>query len=144
MSYPTLKIPDVITTPKRTVEIPFNAVVPLRVGALNGRVTLVSSLIPYPFRVLRIKMVFDEVALNNLFYRWFISTNAQTSATSPPAGDDLTATESPTPYFIGNNLIITANINQDFPSDRHYLKMYCENANLYAVQANATVILQEL
>lgn len=144
MSYPTLKIPDVFTVSKRTVEIPFNVAVPARAGIVNGRATLVSSLIPYPFRVLRIKMVFDEFALNNLFYRWFISTNATTSATSPPAGDDLTATESPTPYYIGNNQILIANIYQDYSSARHYLKMYVENANLAIVQANATVIIQEL
>ena len=144
MSYPTLKIPDIYKEPKRTIEIPFNAVVPLRVGIVNGRVTLVSSLISYPFRVLRIKMVFDEFALNNLLIRWFISTTATTSATGPPSGDDITATESPTPFFLGNSLVLVANINQDYPSARHYLKMYCENVNLYAVQANCTMIIQEI
>ena len=139
MTYPILKIPDLLTRTQRVVEIPFNAVVPA-----GGRVTLISSLIVYPFRILRIKMVFDENSQNLLSLRWFIATNASSSATGPPAGDDITATESPTPYFIGNNLIITANINQDYPTDRHYIKMYAENANAVAVVANATVILQSL
>jgi hypothetical protein len=139
MSYPTLKIPDLFTESKRVVEIPFNLTVP----AL-GRATLVSSLIPYTFRLLRIKMVFDENALNLLRLRWLISTNAGVSATGPPAGDDITATESPTPYYIGNNLIVTSNINQDYPVDRHYLKLYAENDNGVPVVANCTVIIQAL
>jgi hypothetical protein len=139
MTYPTLKIPDLITTPKRVVEIPFNATVPAA-----GRATLVSSLIPYAFRILRIKMVFDENSQNNLRIRWYISTNAQTSQTGPPAGDDVTATESPTPYFIGSSLIITANINQDYGVERHYIKMYAENGNVIPVIANCTVIIQAL
>jgi hypothetical protein len=139
MTYPTLKIPDIVSIPKRVVEIPFNMTVPA-----GGRNTLVSSLISYTFRLLRIKMVFDENAQNLLRIRWFIATNAGTSTTGPPAGDDITATESPTPFFIGNNLIITANINQDYPVERHYLKMYAENGNAVPVVANATVILQQL
>lgn len=139
MTYSTLKIPDLLTTPQRVVEIPFNMIVPA-----TGRATLVSSLIPYAFRVLRLKMVFDDKALNLLRIRWFIATNAGTSATGPPAGDDITATESPTPFFIGNNIITTANINQDYPTDRHYIKMYAENDNALPVFANATVILQAL
>lgn len=144
MTYPILKIPDLLTTPKRVVEIPFNMTVPAAVGGISGRNTLVSSLIPYAFRVLRIKMVFDENAQNLLRIRWFISTNAGTSTTGSPAGDDLTATESPTPYYIGNNLIIISNINQDFPVERHYLKLYAENDNAVAVVANCTVIIQAL
>jgi hypothetical protein len=139
MSYATLTLPPLKTTSKRVVEIPFNITVPA-----GGRATLVSSLIPYTFRLLRIKMVFDENAQNLLRIRWFIATNAGVSATGPPAGDDITATESPTPFYIGNNLVVTANINQDYPVDRHYLKMYCENDNAVAVVANATVIIQAL
>jgi hypothetical protein len=139
MSYPILKIPDYDLSSRRVVEIPFNMTVPAA-----GRNTLVSSLIPYGFRILRLVMIFDENALNNLRLRWFISTNAGTSATGPPAGDDITATESPTPYFIGNNVILTANINQDYPVDRHYIKLYAENTNAVAVVANCTCILQQL
>jgi hypothetical protein len=89
-------------------------------------------------------MVFDDKAQNLLRLRWFISTNAGQNATGPPAGDDITATESPTPFFLGSNIIVTVNINQDYPVDRHYIKMYAENDNAVVVVANATVILQAL
>jgi len=139
MTYPILKIPDLLTTSQRVIEIPFNAIVPA-----GGNITLVSSLIPYAFRVLRIKMVFDNNSQNLLRVRWFISTSGGTSLTGQPSGDDIVATESPTPSFVGSNLVTTANINVDYPSDRHYIKMYAENGNLIDVIANGTVIIQAL
>lgn len=124
---------------KRMVEIPFVSTI----GA-GVHLTLLSSRIPYTFRIIQAKMIFTDDAANLVRHQWLTSSNASISTTGVPSGDNILTIESPTAYFIGRNVIRVINANIKITEINKYLKLYTFNGNAYAYNINCSMIIQEL
>jgi len=124
---------------KRTVEIPFTSII----NTLT-HLTLVSGMIPYPFRILQCKMIFTDDANNLVQHAWLTSGNISVSTTGLPSGDNIFGVESPTAVFIGKGIIRRVNTNIEFISPRLYIKLYTYNGLGYAYRINCSIIIQEL
>jgi len=124
---------------KKVVEIQFTG--SIGVGAY---LTLVSSLITFPFRILQLKMIFGEEANNLVQHGWFLSGNSGVSVTGVPSGDNIASKESPNPFFIGKNILRVININIEVKEGRQYIKLYTYNANSYVYNINCSIVIQEL
>lgn len=124
---------------KRIAELPF-------VGTIGAAtwLTILTSPISYPFRIVQAKMTFTHEARNLVQYSWLISKNAGTSVTGYPSGDNIFAKETPTAYFIGNAIEKVINCNAEVPDKSTIIKLCTHNLNPYAYYINCTLMVQEM
>lgn len=124
---------------KPTYEIPL-------VGAIGAglQTAFVSGKMDKPFRVNGIIIVFDTDHVNNVLHYFLVGDTNQVSATSISTGDNLVPSDSPTPFFIGHNMIRYVKIIKEFPKGNRYLKCHVVNNNAYAIVVNASIIIEEM
>lgn len=129
----------IIGTPKRILTIPFMANL-----AANTNVTLLAGKIPFRYRVTEAEIVFRDDANNLLLIYIFVSKSATLSTTTPPPDSNVFSQFSPTPYFIGENLVKHVNCVYDVQDGEYYIKVYASNLNAYAQTVNVTVKIEEI
>jgi len=120
-------------------EIPFSGTV-----AAGGYLTLVTSKIMYPYRVIRVKMFFPAAALNLVSHRWYVALNPTVSVTDWPADTNLFGRESPTATFIGSSLIRQVAANVEVREIGTYLKFSTLNGLGVAYVANGSITIEEI
>ena len=133
------KAPKFEMKPRRVAEIPFQAT--LAAGAM---VTLNSARITYPFRVVKVKMIFTEEAMNQVIHRWHVLRNPFVSTTAGPVGDNLFSRESPTASFIGTAIIRVVECNVEFPEGMRVVALYTNNTSPYAYDFNCAVVIEAM
>lgn len=139
MDLEPFKAPRFELEKKRVVEIPFYG----SIGA-GAYLTLHSNLITYPFRVTRLKMIFDELANNQVIHRWFTSGNRGVSTTGPPSGSGIATRETPTPTYVGRGIIRVVNLNAEYPDGDLYIKLYTYNGLGVAYTINASCTIEAM
>lgn len=133
------KAPKYEPQPVRMAEIPFSGTV-----AAGAYLTLVTSKIMYPYRVIRVKMFFPAVAANLISHRWYVSPNPTTSITDWPADTNLFGRESPTATFIGSSLIRQVAANVEVREVGTYLKFSTLNGLGVAYTVNGSITIEEI
>lgn len=131
--------PKMTLKTKRIIEIPLVGLV-----AAGAHLGLVSSPIPFPFRVTQIKMVFTDDAQNLVRYYPLVSSNRNVSTTSVSDGENLLARQSPVNYFIGKALAKTINCNVEVPETNMHLKVHTLNGAPTPYYTNVTIRIEEL
>ena len=139
MKIPEFKAPKFALEARRVVEIPFYG----SIGA-GAFLTLVSNRISYPFRVTRLKMIFDELANNLVTHQWLTSGNRNVSTTGPPSGDLIGRRESTTPTFTGRGLIRVVDLNDEYPEGDLFIKLYTFNGLGVAYPINASCTIEAM
>jgi len=139
MKIPEFKAPRFALEARRVVEIPFYGTV--GAGAI---LSLVSNRISYPFRITRLKMIFDEIANNVVQHRWFTSGNPQVSTTDVPSGDAIASRETPLPIFVGRGLVRIVDINEEFPEGDLFIKLYTLNGLGVAYTINGSCTIEAM
>lgn len=124
---------------RRIVEIPFFGTV-----AAGLFLTLVSGMVTDPFRITRLKMIFDEKSNNLIQHSWWTARDGQGSTTGNPSGDRLGARESPTGVYVGRGIIRVVDVNLEFPEGRRYIKMHTFNGLGVAYIINGSCTIEEL
>lgn len=124
---------------KPTYEIPLVGVI----GA-GAQGAFVSGKIDKPFRINGIVIIFDTDHVDNVFHYLLVGDTNQVSTTSISTGDNLVPAQSPTPFFIGHNMIRCIKIIKEFPEGKRYLKCHVINTNAYAIVVNASIIIEEI
>lgn len=124
---------------KRQVELNFEGLV----GA-GAHLTLVTSKISYPFRVVLAKMIFTNEANNLVRVYWLIAGDGSTSTTSIAGGDNIFGRENPTQYFVGKAIIKRVNANVKVEERDRYIKCHIYNTLPYAYTVNNSLTIQEL
>jgi len=124
---------------KPTYEIPLSGVI----GA-GAQGAFVSGKIDKPFRINGIVIVFSSDHIDTVLHYFLVGDTNQVSTASISTGVNLTPTDSPTPYFIGHNMIRCVKIIKEFPEGNKYLKCHVVNNNAYAVTVNASIIVEEI
>jgi len=124
---------------KPTYEIPLSGVI----GA-GAQGAFVSGKIAKPFRINGIVIVFGSDHIDAVLHYFLAGDTNQVSTTSISTGDNLIPSGSPTPYFIGHNMIRHIKIIKEFPEGNRYLKCHVVNNNAYAITANASLIVEEI
>ena len=133
------KAPKYEPPAKRLAEIPFSGTV-----AAGAYLTLVTSKIMYPYRVIRVKMFFPAVAANLVSHRWYVALNPVVSVTDWPADTNLFGRESPTATFIGQSLIRQVAANVKVEEIGTYLKFSTFNGLGVAYVANGSITIEEV
>lgn len=139
MRIPVFEAPKFELEARRVVEIPFYA----SVGA-GAHLSLVSNRIAYPFRITRLKMIFDELANNLVQHRWYTSGNRNVSTTGPPSGDDIAARETPLPIYVGRGLVRVVDVNDEYPEGDLHIKLYTFNGLGVAYPINASCTIEAM
>lgn len=133
------KAPKLDLKSKRVAEIPFRGT--LLAGAM---VSLNTSLITYPFRVTRVKMIFTDEANNLVIHSWHVRRSAFISTTAGPLGDNLFSREAPTATFTGRAIIRVAECNIEYPEGMRVITLYTNNTSPYAYDFNCAVTIEEM
>jgi hypothetical protein len=131
--------PRLILPNKRLVELPFSATIPA-----GSWLTILTSIMPYKFRIMKAKMVFGEEANNLVQHSWFISHNTSVSITGYPSGDNIFAREMTLPYFIGKGIERVVNCNIEIDDLRTCVKLCTYNLNAYPYIINCMLTIQEM
>lgn len=124
---------------KRVAEIPFQGQV-----AAGVTLNLASGQITYPFRIIEVKMIFTDEAMNQVFHRWFVGTQGRVNPTGEPAGTNIFGRESPTARFNGRAVIRVVPCNIEFPTGRRYIVLHTDNTSPYQYDFVCSVTVQEL
>jgi len=124
---------------KPTYEIPLVGVI----GA-GAQGAIVSGKIDKPFRINGIIIIFGSDHVDNVFHYFLVGDTNQVSTASISTGDNIVPPDSPTPYFIGHNMIRHIKIIKEFPNGNRYLKCHVVNNNGYAIVVNASIIVEEI
>ena len=125
--------------PVRMAEIPFNGTV-----LAGAYLTLVTSKIMYPYRVIGVKMFFPAAAANVIRHRWYVSPNPTVSVTDWPADTNLFGRESPTATFIGQSLIRQVAANVEVREIGTYIKFSTYNPSVPTYEANGAIKIEEI
>lgn len=139
MSEKVFKAPKFALEAKKFVEIPFYGVI-----AAGAFLSLVSGEIGYPFRIVRLKMIFDEIANNLVTHAWYKSGSRSVSITGPPVGDLLTAPESSTGTFSGRGIIRVVDTNIEVREDSTFIKLYTFNGLGVAYTINGSCTIEAM
>ena len=140
MAYPIFNTPEIQYPTKRQITIPLAQAV-LNAGAQN---TLVSSLIPFPFRIVQVKMFFSFTTNNLVRYYWLVSSSNDISTTGVPSGDNPFSGVGTLPYFVGEGIMRKEVCSYEDKAGRKYVKLHTLNGSLVAQPINASVVVQEL
>jgi len=124
---------------KRMSELPFVS----SIGASTW-LTIITSPIAYPFRIIQAKMTFTDEARNLVQHSWFTSRNASVSTTTYPSGDNLFGKEMTIAYFIGKAIEKVVNCNIEITDVPSYIKMCTRNLNPYTYLINCTLTIVEM
>lgn len=125
--------------PRRRAELNFSGTV----GA-GTHLTIVSSAIPYGFRVKEAKMIFTVDANNNIRHYWLVSSEPSESTTGVPSGDNIFARENRQSYFIGKSFIRKAVTSLSYPDAPLYIKCHTWNQGAYPYVINCAINIEEL
>ena len=136
---PIFKAPKFEFPLKRCGEIPFTTLL-----APNTHLTMLSSVIPFDFRISMVRMNFDNDHNNNVRHYWLCSHNEGVSTTGPPADENVFERILPTSYIIGDNRELRLYPNFYFYGARNFLKLHVHNLNVYTVDINASAYIEEL
>ena len=124
---------------KRVAELPFSGTI-----AAGGFLTIVSSMITYKFRILKVKMIFTEDANNWIVHEWLISGNRSTSTTGRPSGTNIFGRESPVSSFAGKAIVRNIACSIEVREERNYIKLYTRSTSPYAYFVNGTITIEEI
>jgi len=136
---PVFKAPKFEFPLKRCGEIPFTTLL-----AANTHLTMLSSVIPFDFRISMVRMNFDNDHNNNVRHYWLCSHNEGVSTTGPPPDENVFERILPTSYIIGDNRELRLYPNFYFYGARNFLKLHVHNLNVYTVDINASAYIEEL
>ena len=124
---------------KRVNEINFSGTV-----APGATVTLCSSAIPYPCRVLLAKMIFTPDANNWIRMTWFMCTTFQAPTVTFPAGEGIFAGGIAGGSFRGTAIERVAHSNKRFDDPMNYAALLVVSTSPYAYEVNASLIVEEV
>lgn len=133
------KAPRLELDQKRRIEVPFMG----NVGA-GLQQTFVSSPIPYRFRVLLAKMVFQSGTTGLVRQYWLVSSNSSGSMTGTPSGTNIFGREAPTGYFASDGVIKRANVNLVINDINQYIKLHVNNTSGVAFVVDSTLTIQQV
>lgn len=130
--------PSFITGGKRRIAIPFISAIPASVG-----LTLLSSRISFPFRIVEVEIIFRNDAAN-LVNVWILtSPNTSISITTPPPDTNVFSPFSPSAFFLGEGLIKKLAINYTPPEGENIIKVHTQNICTWPQTVNVTVTIEE-
>jgi len=124
---------------KRVSEINFSGTV-----APRATITLCSSVIPYPCRVLLAKMIFSPDANNWIRMTWFICPSFQALTVAFPAGESVFAGGIAGGSFRGTAIERVAHTNKVFSDPTNYAALLVTSTSPYAYEVNASLIVEEV
>lgn len=139
MGISTFKVPEFKLVSKRVSEIPFSG----SIGTLTW-LTLLSTKIPYPFRVVQAKMIFPDAANSLVRHYWHVSPTPVSSTTQELLIENIFGRESPNPFFIGKAVIKTVNCSVEYPAGNLYLILHTYNGLPIAYIINCSIVIQEM
>ena len=106
--------------------------------------TVVSSPIPFGFKIACIRMCFDDDHVNNVQHYWLCDHNATVSATGISGGVSVFGQVVPTPFIVGSNREMRLYPNFVYEGKLNYIKLCIHNLNNYVVQINCSVYIEEI
>lgn len=124
---------------KRMVELNFNSAIPTLTN-----LTLVSSPISYPFKILKVEMIFTEEANNLITHTWLTSGNRGVSVTGLPSGFNIFGRENPFTSFVGKSLIKNINCDVEVLEPLQHIKLHTYNGTTYVYMINCSITIQEI
>ena len=124
---------------KRVLEIPFVGLV-----AAGAHLTLVSSPIPFPFRITELKMVYTDDAQSLVRHYWLLSPNRNVSTSSVASGSNLLARQAPTDYYIGKALAKRILCNVEVTDIPMHIKVHTLNGAPTPYYINCSCTIEEL
>lgn len=133
------QVPSFQMALKRQVEIEFHGTVPTL-----GYLTVSAGPITYKFRIINVKLYFDQEADNLLEYRLYTSPGRLEPTGYWPADFNLFGAESPTAGFFGRSIVKELNTGIEVGEVNQCIKFAAHNLNTYACFASASVTLQEI
>lgn len=140
MAYPVFKAPQLQFKEKLQFSIPF-AQDTLNTGAQN---TLISDYLPFPFRIIEVKMLFGFTTGNLLRYYWLVSGNNTGSTTGIPTGDNPFAYSGTVPYFVGEGIIRKEPCRYKDDTGKKYIKLHAVNNSGVAQAVAASIVIQKV
>jgi len=132
------RAPKIEVLQKKAYEIPFVQTV----GA-TSQLTLISSLIPFLFKVIIVKIYFSANHANAVGHYILIGRNNQGSTTGIPEGENVLGPYVPLSPLVGDNETIVLQPNYVWPELKGYVKVHVNNARPYTVQIKVLVTIQE-
>jgi len=131
--------------PKFTLAAKRAAIIPFSATILAGTLeTIVSTTIPFKFRITLIEMVFSHGTGNLVEHGWFIDRNVSVSDTGFPSGTNLFARDSATTLFTGDGIIRRIPMNYEVNEEGMHIKLYTNNPLAVDYVVNASIAIQEL
>ena len=130
--------PSFITGGKRRIVIPFTSAIPASVG-----LTLLSSRISFPYRIVEVEIIFRNDAVNNVNVWILTSPNTSTSITTPPPDTNVFSPFSPSAFFLGEGLVKHLNLNYQPPEGDEIIKVHAQNVCTWPQTVNVTVTIEE-
>ena len=124
---------------RRVSEINFSCTV-----APGATVTLCSSSIPYPCRVLLAKMIFTPDANNWIRFTWFMATTFQAATVTFPAGESVFAGGTAGGSFRGTAIERVAHSNKEFKDPTNYAVLLVTSTSPYVYEVNCSIIVEEM
>lgn len=124
MAVSPVLFPMLETVSRPQIAIPFHAAF-----AAAGRVTLVSTKIPFPFRITRIGLACDALPPVPIQVSYYTSRNTQAPTTAPPPDSNVLAPFSPTPWFPAYPILFLIDMSFVPPADDTYVKVHFWNPN---------------
>lgn len=126
-------------TLKPTYEIPLIGVV----GAA-AQLGFRSDKIDISFRINGLKIIFGDDHIDNVLHYFLIGTTDALSAVALSEGTNIFGERAFTPWFIGHSMIRYIKFVKEYPQADRWLKVHVVNNNVYAIQVNASVIVEEI
>lgn len=131
--------PKLVIVEKEVYEIPFMLTV---AGA--AQLGYSSLRIPFPYKIIEIKMYFPDDAIGNVDVYWLTSNNDVVSAIAISAGTNPLLYLTLIPYFAGHADMIPLRLNITPLDVERYIKMHVVNGNAYATNMMSTVRIRRL
>jgi len=133
------RAPKIEAFVRREIEIPMSAAI-----AAASQGTIVTGLITFPFKVVKVKMYFRNDAANLVRCYWLVSESSTGSTTGIPPGDNLFKESVPLPYFVGEDEIREVLCYYEDEDGNKHIKLHVDNAHTIAQEVQATVTIRRL